>query len=263
MASACPCKSRRKWLGCMAIRQRALIACRSQKPVSTLSDLERRRASARRRRVAFDCEVRANRPIGLGKKWHCDATEVLGMQSEGSAMRKTWNIESGVRRNIAPITRSTRSKSGAPAAQKLGEKAIGFLAPARTLLRDLQGTVRRPAGKAGRRVRHLQEAATRAALRRSFPRHRQGAWAACRKCNTGLGSYDDDVSLMAAGIAYLRKAADDEVTWRRPPDPPHRNSPEVCSATRAKGARCAAPWDTPLGVAARVPLWRAFSQKLT
>ena len=32
----------------------------------------------------------------------------------------------------------------------------------------------------------------------------------CRKCNTVLGSYDDDVSLMAAGIAYLRKAADDE-----------------------------------------------------
>jgi hypothetical protein len=32
----------------------------------------------------------------------------------------------------------------------------------------------------------------------------------CRKCNTGLGSYDDDVSLMAAGIAYLRKAADGE-----------------------------------------------------
>ena len=29
----------------------------------------------------------------------------------------------------------------------------------------------------------------------------------CRKCNTGLGSYDDDASLMAAGIAYLRKAA--------------------------------------------------------
>ena len=74
----------------------------------------------------------------------------------------------------------------------------------------------------------------------------------CRKCNTGLGSYDDDASLMAAGIAYLRRAAaDDELTWRRPPEPPHRNSPEVCSATRAKGARCAAPWDTPLGVAAR------------
>jgi hypothetical protein len=31
----------------------------------------------------------------------------------------------------------------------------------------------------------------------------------CRKCNTGLGFYDDDASVMAAGAAYLRKAADD------------------------------------------------------
>jgi hypothetical protein len=29
----------------------------------------------------------------------------------------------------------------------------------------------------------------------------------CRKCNTALGSFDDDVSVMAAGIAYLRQAA--------------------------------------------------------
>jgi Autographiviridae endonuclease VII len=32
----------------------------------------------------------------------------------------------------------------------------------------------------------------------------------CRKCNTALGSFDDDVSVMAAGIAYLRKAAADD-----------------------------------------------------
>ena len=32
----------------------------------------------------------------------------------------------------------------------------------------------------------------------------------CRKCNTGLGSYDDDASVMAAGIAYLRRAAADD-----------------------------------------------------
>jgi hypothetical protein len=35
----------------------------------------------------------------------------------------------------------------------------------------------------------------------------------CRKCNTGLGSYDDDANLMAAGIAYLRKAAADDETY--------------------------------------------------
>jgi hypothetical protein len=32
----------------------------------------------------------------------------------------------------------------------------------------------------------------------------------CRKCNTALGSFDDDVSVMAAGIAYIRKAAADD-----------------------------------------------------
>jgi Recombination endonuclease VII len=36
----------------------------------------------------------------------------------------------------------------------------------------------------------------------------------CRKCNTALGSFDDDVSVMAAGIAYLRKAAADLGTHR-------------------------------------------------
>ena len=34
----------------------------------------------------------------------------------------------------------------------------------------------------------------------------------CRKCNTGPGSYDDDANSMAAGIAYLRKAAADDET---------------------------------------------------
>jgi hypothetical protein len=52
----------------MAIRLGALIPPFRRNLFSTLSDLERRRASARRRRVAFDCEVRANRPIGLRGK---------------------------------------------------------------------------------------------------------------------------------------------------------------------------------------------------
>jgi hypothetical protein len=39
---------------CIAVRQRALIARRSQKPLSTLSDLERRRAFARTSAHAAD-----------------------------------------------------------------------------------------------------------------------------------------------------------------------------------------------------------------
>ena len=38
-------------------------------------------------------------------------------------MRKTWNIESGVRRNIAPITRSTRSKSRCASGAEAGRKS--------------------------------------------------------------------------------------------------------------------------------------------
>jgi hypothetical protein len=67
-ASAYPREARPLVTDCMAIRLGALIPPFRRNLFSTLSDLERRRASARRRRVAFDCEVRANRPIGLRGK---------------------------------------------------------------------------------------------------------------------------------------------------------------------------------------------------
>ena len=87
----------------------------------------------------------------------------------------------------------------------------------------------------------------------------------CRKCNTALGSFDDDVSVMAAGIAYLRKAAADDAAavgaaaGAATPEYP-RGLPRT--ARLGRGLRCA-PRDTKLGVAARVPRRRASSPELT
>jgi hypothetical protein len=107
----------------MAIRRRELIACRFAETCSTLSDLERCRASARASARGVCLRGPGEPADWIGGEWHCDATEVLGMQSEGSAMRKTWNIESGVRRNIAPITRPTRSKSRSASDAEAGRKS--------------------------------------------------------------------------------------------------------------------------------------------
>jgi hypothetical protein len=61
----------------------------------------------------------------------------------------------------------------------------------------------------------------------------------CRKCNTALGSFDDDVSVMAAGIAYIRTAAADEAAIVA----------ATAGAATPKWSRCP-DGDTLLGVAA-------------
>ena len=157
-------------------------------------------------------------------------------------MRRMRTIGSGARRKVAPITpptgRRITSASGAEAGQK-GYRIVGAGSHAvYGISREQYETL-------------LASRAACAAICgkppqeplccRSFPRDGRVRGLLCRKCNTALGSFDDDVSVMAAGIAYLRKAAaDDAAPRRRPPEPRHRNNPEVCSATRAFGARCAA-----------------------
>ena len=94
-------------------------------------------------------------------------------------MRKTSNIESGVRRNIAPITRSTRSKSRSASGAEAGRKSCrifgaGFARFYGISREQYEGLLAKQGGVCG----ICRKPPARAAVRRSFPRHRQGARAA-------------------------------------------------------------------------------------
>jgi hypothetical protein len=194
----------------MAIRRRALIACHSQKPVSTLSDLERRRASARRRRVAFDCEVRANRPTGLGKMtlrrdrsaWNAKRrkryTEDLEHRERRKAQHRAYYAV-----HKEQIKERQRRRSWAKKLSDFWRRLARFYGISRE---QYEGLLAKQGGVCGICRKPPQEPLC---VDHSHATGRVRGLL-CRKCNTGLGSYDDDVSLMAAGIAYLRKAADDE-----------------------------------------------------
>ena len=52
-------------------------------------------------------------------------------------------------------------------------------------------------------MRDLRKAVGRDALRRSLPCDRHHRGLLCRKCNTGLGCYEDDPATMITSLAYL------------------------------------------------------------
>ena len=87
----------------------------------------------------------------------------------------------------------------------------------------------------------------------------------CRKCNTGLGSYDDDASVMAAGIAYLRRAAADDAANVAAAAGAADTGivPRSAAQARQRRALRCAPGHTAWRRSTRVPRRRASSPELT